>query len=62
MKNPTGLPSFPPSVMSDMDFSRVHAAPGLGQPLEYVPAKDDPLYVRDPISNALEKERLYMCG
>lgn len=40
----------------DLDFSRVHAAPGLGQPLDSVPASGDPLYVRDPIGNALVEE------
>ncbi|RXW15495.1 hypothetical protein EST38_g10358 [Candolleomyces aberdarensis] len=46
--------------MANVDFSRVHAAPGLGQPLEYVPAHGDPLYIRGPIENALDKEQL--CG
>ncbi|KAJ2923671.1 hypothetical protein H1R20_g13422, partial [Candolleomyces eurysporus] len=48
--------------MADVDFSRVHAAPGLGQPLEYVPGHDDPLYVRGPIENALDEEKLCSLG
>ncbi|RXW15494.1 hypothetical protein EST38_g10360 [Candolleomyces aberdarensis] len=44
--------------MANVDFSRVHATPGLGQPLGYVPAHDDPLYVRGPIDNALDEENL----
>ncbi|KAJ2935953.1 hypothetical protein H1R20_g1141, partial [Candolleomyces eurysporus] len=48
--------------MANVDFSRVHAAPGLGQPLEYVPTHDDPLYVRGPIDNALDKEQLCSLG
>ena len=47
--------------MYETDFSSVHAAPGLGQQLEYVPSgPEDPLYIREPIGNALEK--LYECS
>ncbi|KAJ2912666.1 hypothetical protein MD484_g7746, partial [Candolleomyces efflorescens] len=48
--------------MATVDFSRVQPAPGLGRPLEYVPAKSDPLYVREPIGNALEKDKLCCLG
>ncbi|RXW15496.1 hypothetical protein EST38_g10359 [Candolleomyces aberdarensis] len=45
-----------------VDFSCVHAAPGLGHPLEYVPADDDPLYIRGPIDNALDEDQLCSLG
>lgn len=36
-----------------LDFSITHPVPGLGKPLDYVPTKDDPLYVGPPIATAL---------
>lgn len=41
-----------------IDYSIAHPVPGLQKPLDYVPTKDDPLYVGQPLPNALLQEEI----
>ncbi|KAH6912099.1 hypothetical protein BKA70DRAFT_1535253 [Coprinopsis sp. MPI-PUGE-AT-0042] len=41
-----------------IDYSLVHAVPGHGKPLNYVPDESDPLYVREPLPSALSTRDL----
>ncbi|KAJ2936723.1 hypothetical protein H1R20_g369, partial [Candolleomyces eurysporus] len=41
------------SASAPPDFTSTHPVPGLGKPLDYIPTKDDPLYVGPPLATAL---------
>jgi hypothetical protein len=40
------------------DYSIVHAVPGYGKPLDYVPEENDPLFVGNPLPSALSVKDL----
>ncbi|KAH6909366.1 hypothetical protein BKA70DRAFT_1426493 [Coprinopsis sp. MPI-PUGE-AT-0042] len=44
------------------DYSVVHAVPGYGKPLDYVPDKKDPLFVGKPLPSALSQKDLNAKG
>ncbi|KAJ2936892.1 hypothetical protein H1R20_g204, partial [Candolleomyces eurysporus] len=41
------------STSASLDLSITRPVPGLGKPLDYIPAEDDPLYVGPPLATAL---------
>lgn len=46
------------SEPSTVDFSVVHAVPGLGKRLDYVPSKTDPMYVGEQLPTALLQDAI----
>ncbi|TFK24949.1 hypothetical protein FA15DRAFT_618654 [Coprinopsis marcescibilis] len=38
---------------AQVDYTVIHPVPGLGRPVDYVPTKDDPLYIGDAFPTAL---------
>jgi len=41
-----------------VDLSITHAVPGLNRPVDYQPLQEDPLYIGEPLPNALLEDSI----